>query len=180
MVRIERYAPKASIVIFRRMSAAIANNLCAEVFAPQHHAGRIACVINRYTSARDRPSQPQRMLATERLQGESYVFRHKSAHDQSWRIDKLIPYARKARIHSDTQVAQIAASISEFGFNSPVLVEPEGDIIAGHGRLLRCPQAWDVRSARNRAASPHACADSKRFGSPITSSLSMPRGTSKC
>src|SRR3990172_4712299 len=53
-----------------------------------------------------------------------------------WPIDKLIPYARNARTHSDAQVAQIAASIAEFGFNSPILVDTNAGIIAGHGRLL--------------------------------------------
>lgn len=51
-------------------------------------------------------------------------------------IESLIPYARNARKHSDEQVAQIAASIREFGFNAPVLVDAENGIIAGHGRVL--------------------------------------------
>jgi len=51
-------------------------------------------------------------------------------------LDKLIPYAKNARTHSDEQVAQIAGSIKEFGFNNPVLVDKEGSIIAGHGRLI--------------------------------------------
>jgi DNA modification methylase len=55
---------------------------------------------------------------------------------ESWPLERLIPYARNARLHSDAQVAQIAASIAEFGFNNPVLVSPEGDIIAGHARVL--------------------------------------------
>jgi DNA modification methylase len=54
---------------------------------------------------------------------------------EHWPIDKLIPYARNARTHSDAQVAQIAASIREFGFTNPVLVGSDGVIIAGHGRL---------------------------------------------
>jgi DNA modification methylase len=53
-----------------------------------------------------------------------------------WAIERLIPYARNARTHSDQQVAQIAGSISEFGFLNPVLVDPDGGIIAGHGRVL--------------------------------------------
>ena len=48
----------------------------------------------------------------------------------------LIPYARNARTHSDEQVAQIAASIREFGFTNPVLIDGEGGIIAGHGRVM--------------------------------------------
>lgn len=51
-------------------------------------------------------------------------------------IDDLIPYARNARTHSDAQVAQIAASIREFGFVSAVLIDDHGSIIAGHGRVL--------------------------------------------
>jgi ParB-like chromosome segregation protein Spo0J len=53
-----------------------------------------------------------------------------------WPIDRLIPYARNARTHSDQQVAQIAGSITEFGFLNPVLIDPDGGIIAGHGRVL--------------------------------------------
>lgn len=51
-------------------------------------------------------------------------------------VDSLIPYARNARTHSDEQVAQIAASIQEFGFNNPVLVDGHKGVIAGHGRIL--------------------------------------------
>jgi DNA modification methylase len=52
------------------------------------------------------------------------------------KIDSLIPYARNSRTHSDEQIAQIAASIKEWGFTNPVLIEPDGGIIAGHGRVL--------------------------------------------
>ena len=50
--------------------------------------------------------------------------------------DELIPYARNARTHSESQIAQIAASIKEFGFNNPILLDGENGVIAGHGRLL--------------------------------------------
>ena len=53
-----------------------------------------------------------------------------------WLIDKLIPFDRNPRTHSDAQIAQIAASIAEFGFNNPILVDTKAGIIAGHGRLL--------------------------------------------
>jgi len=53
-----------------------------------------------------------------------------------WPLDRLIPYARNARTHSDEQVAQIAASIVEFGFCNPILVDSRNGIVAGHGRLL--------------------------------------------
>jgi len=49
---------------------------------------------------------------------------------------ELIPYARNSRTHSDEQVAQIAASIREFGFCNPVLIDEKGTIIAGHGRVM--------------------------------------------
>lgn len=51
-------------------------------------------------------------------------------------VEALIPYARNSRTHSDAQVAQIAASIREFGFTNPVLVDEANGIIAGHGRVL--------------------------------------------
>ena len=51
-------------------------------------------------------------------------------------IDDLLPYARNAKQHPPEQIAQIAASIKEFGFNAPVLVDGDKGIIAGHGRGL--------------------------------------------
>ena len=51
-------------------------------------------------------------------------------------LDTLIPYARNARLHSDAQVAQIAASMREWGWTAPVLVSESGTIIAGHGRVM--------------------------------------------
>lgn len=51
-------------------------------------------------------------------------------------LDDLLPYARNAKLHPPEQVAQIAASIKEFGFNAPVLIDGEQGIIAGHGRVL--------------------------------------------
>jgi hypothetical protein len=53
-----------------------------------------------------------------------------------WPIDRLVPYEKNARTHSDAQVIQIAASIVEFGFTNPILVDTNAGIIAGHGRLL--------------------------------------------
>ena len=51
-------------------------------------------------------------------------------------VAELAPYARNARLHSDAQVAQIAASIREWGWTMPVVVDDAGEIIAGHGRVL--------------------------------------------
>ena len=51
-------------------------------------------------------------------------------------VDDLIPYARNSRTHSEEQILKIASSIREFGFNNPVLIDQDGGIIAGHGRVL--------------------------------------------
>ena len=55
---------------------------------------------------------------------------------EQWSIERLVPYARNARTHSEEQVAQIAASIKEWGWTTPVLVDTDGGIIAGHGRTM--------------------------------------------
>ena len=52
------------------------------------------------------------------------------------KVASLIPYARNSRTHSDAQVAKIAASIREFGFLNPIIVDGDSGIIAGHGRLM--------------------------------------------
>ncbi len=54
----------------------------------------------------------------------------------TWPVEKLIPYVRNARTHSEEQVAQIAASIAEFGWTNPILAGSDGIVIAGHARLL--------------------------------------------
>jgi len=51
-------------------------------------------------------------------------------------VDSLIPYARNSRTHSDDQVTKIAASIKEFGFLNPVIVDGDNGIVAGHGRVM--------------------------------------------
>jgi ParB-like chromosome segregation protein Spo0J len=51
-------------------------------------------------------------------------------------VSSLVDYAKNARTHSAAQVTQIAASIREFGFNNPVLIDVKGEIIAGHGRVM--------------------------------------------
>lgn len=52
------------------------------------------------------------------------------------KVSELVPYARNARTHSDAQVRQIAASIEEWGWTNPILVDENGGLIAGHGRLM--------------------------------------------
>src|SRR3989304_1296251 len=55
---------------------------------------------------------------------------------ERWPLARLLPYAANARTHPVEQIAQIAGSIAEFGFNVPCLVDERGVLIAGHGRLL--------------------------------------------
>ena len=55
---------------------------------------------------------------------------------ERWPLDRLVPYARNARTHSDEQVDQVAASIREWGWTTPVLVDEGGGILAGHCRVL--------------------------------------------
>lgn len=83
-------------------------------------------------------------------------------------IADLEPYALNARTHSDEQVAQIAASMREWGWTNPVLIDPDGGIIAGHGRILAarqigikdvpCMVAYDWTEAQKRA---YVIADNK-------------------
>jgi ParB-like chromosome segregation protein Spo0J len=54
---------------------------------------------------------------------------------EHWPIEKLVAFVQNPRTHSETQVAQIAASIAEFGFDNPILVDTKAGIIAGHGRV---------------------------------------------
>jgi DNA modification methylase len=54
---------------------------------------------------------------------------------EQWPVDRLIPYARNARTHTEEQIAQVAASIAEFGWTNPILAGADGVIIAGHARL---------------------------------------------
>ena len=62
------------------------------------------------------------------------------AGDARWGIDRLIPYAKNARTHTDAQVAAIAASIKEWGWTTPALVGEDGGLIAGHARILAARQ----------------------------------------
>jgi ParB-like chromosome segregation protein Spo0J len=55
---------------------------------------------------------------------------------EQWPAARLKPYAKNARTHSDDQIARIAASLIEFGWTAPVMVADDGEIVAGHGRLL--------------------------------------------
>jgi hypothetical protein len=64
---------------------------------------------------------------------------------ERWSIDRLIPYAKNARTHTDAQVAAIAASIKEWGWTTPALVGEDGGLIAGHARVLAARQLGIVK-----------------------------------
>jgi hypothetical protein len=89
--------------------------------APRQRRGR----RNQSTNSGDDRSSAQ----SRAISGLDLAIEHRS-------LECLIPYARNARTHSDAQVAQIAASIREFGWTNPLLVDGENGLIAGHGRLL--------------------------------------------
>jgi DNA modification methylase len=81
--------------------------------------------------AKAKPSKRSRASA-----GSQSLPTTESLQVESWPIERLLPYAANARTHPDEQVAQIAGSIAEFGFNVPCLVDDRGVLIAGHGRTL--------------------------------------------
>jgi hypothetical protein len=68
---------------------------------------------------------------------------------ERWSIDRLIPYTKNARTHSDAQIAAIAASIKEWGWTTPALVGEDGGLIAGHARDTRRPAARHRRNPRD-------------------------------
>lgn len=84
------------------------------------------------------------------------------------RVADLIPYARNARTHSDQQIAQIAASIREFGFLNPIITDGDDGVLAGHGRIIAlqklgiddvpCIDAAHLTEAQRRA---YVIADNK-------------------
>jgi len=78
--------------------------------------------------AQDRATSPETSIMPERVLRDLVVER--------WLVSRLIPYIRNARTHSEEQVAQVAASIVEFGWTNPILAGADGVIIAGHARLL--------------------------------------------
>ena len=78
---------------------------------------------------------------------------------EQWPTAKLVPYARNARTHSESQVAQIAASIAEFGFVNPVLVDTAGVLVAGHGRVLAAKRLYQPLHGETHASLPRRGGD---------------------
>jgi ParB-like chromosome segregation protein Spo0J len=79
---------------------------------------------------------------------------------EQWKLAALTPYPKNPRRHSDAQIAQIAGSIAQFGFNSPILIDAKGGMIAGHGRYLAAlklgletaPVIISITSAKSKSA----------------------------
>ena len=95
-------------------------------------------------------------------------------------VDTLIPDRRNARTHPKRQVEQIAASIREFGFANPILIDPDGAIIAGHGRLLAAKALGLAEVPTIVLPHPLRSAEARAAASPTTRSRSAPAGTSIC
>jgi ParB-like chromosome segregation protein Spo0J len=96
-------------------------------------------------------------------------------------VDSITGYARNSRTHSDEQVGQIAASIKEFGFVNPILIDEEKTIIAGHGRLaaahkLKLEEVPTITLAGLTEAQRRAAPTS----SPTTASRLTPGGICRC
>jgi len=93
-------------------------------------------MVARDASPIKRFHEPARWPIWRRPAGFSFLAPMNPIHIEYRRIDALIPYARNAKQHSEAQVAQIAASIREFGWGAPILIDGRNNMIAGHGRLL--------------------------------------------
>ena len=78
-----------------------------------------------------------------------------------WLIEKLVPFARNPRTHSDAQIAQIAASIAEFGFNNPILVDTKAGIIAGSRPSAGREETGADRGSGDRARPPQRGAEAR-------------------
>jgi ParB-like chromosome segregation protein Spo0J len=85
-------------------------------------------------------SPPSRVRACARETAREIKDRGPADKVERWPIERLIPYAKNARTHSDAQIAAIAASVKEWGWTTPVLVSEDGGLIAGHARVLAARQ----------------------------------------
>jgi hypothetical protein len=85
------------------------------------------------TTKRKKPGAP---AATKSVPRETNPATRPAPVIETWPIERLRPYARNSRTHSDSQIASIVKSIQRFGFTNPILVAETGTILAGHGRTL--------------------------------------------
>lgn len=96
-----------------------------------------------------------------------------------WPIEKPIPYARNARRISETAVAKVAASIQEFGWRQPIVVDSEGVIVAGHTRLLAA-QRLGLKTVPVHVAANLTPAQIKAYRLMVTGRTRRPNGTWNC
>ena len=75
---------------------------------------------------------------------------------ERWPLDRLRPYARNAKIHDADQVAKIAASMAKFGWTVPCMVADDGELIAGHGRVLAAAMLGLKEVPVNRQRDPES------------------------
>ena len=104
-----------------------------------------------------------------------------------WPVERLRPYERNPRTHSDDQVAQLAASMVEFGFTNPILVDETNGILAGHGRLMAARQLGldevpvvrleHLSEAQKRA---YIIADNQLAPPPAGTTSCWPRSSAGC
>ena len=83
---------------------------------------------------------------------------------ERWPIDRLIPYAKNSRTHSEAQIAQLAASMKEWGWTNPVLADEEGGVIAGHARILAARQLRRAEAGDHDRPHWAACPDPDILG----------------
>lgn len=95
-------------------------------------------------------------------QGRSSIAPAMARRIEIWPVGRLIPYVKNPRTHSEEQVAQIAASIVEFGFTAPILVASDAGILAGHGRLLAVRKLGLSEVLPTRARIPSRSARGRR------------------
>jgi hypothetical protein len=103
---------------------------------PYPHAHRHLCPGSDHHPVRSELGQQHYLHHQQQLRVLNMAITNPADKVEKWDITRLIPYARNSRTHSDEQIGQIAASIKEWGWTTPVLVDEAGSIIAGHGRTL--------------------------------------------
>jgi hypothetical protein len=94
----------------------------------------------RFQDATPNTSRPPNACARARISMADRKQEWPADRVERWPIDRLIPFAKNARTHTPAQIAEIAASIREWGWTSPVLADEDGSLIAGHGRILAARQ----------------------------------------
>jgi len=93
---------------------------------------------------------------------------------ERWPIDRLIPYAKNSRTHSEAQIAQLAASMKEWGWTNPALADETGGVIAGHARILAA-RLLGIADVPASAWSAPEVSTGTAYSTILFDELSMPR-----